>query len=157
MGQKHRAFNPKVGLLLGKWRKQRPNIKPALRQHVNKLLTLYSKTYLFCRDLSLFFAIPNLLMEVTVTSVCVQRVTAAKNVRFVSRFYCIHKLFFYQARIMLIAVFHNTHTVINVFLTLQMYGYWVLEEISILDEKYIDNCLIQLFVHCQYQYFYFPC
>ena len=40
---------------------------------------------------------------------------------------------------MLIAVFNNTHTVINVFLTLQIYGYWDLEEILILDEKYIDN------------------
>ena len=34
-GTKARAFNPKVGLILGKWRKQRPNIEPELRQHVD--------------------------------------------------------------------------------------------------------------------------
>ena len=31
--QRHWTFNPKVGLMLGKWHKQRPSIKPALRQH----------------------------------------------------------------------------------------------------------------------------
>ena len=40
---------------------------------------------------------------------------------------------------MLIAVFNNAHTVINVFfLILQMYGYRDLEEITISDEKHID-------------------
>ena len=40
----------------------------------------------------------------------------------VSSLYCIYKRFF-QTRIMLIAVFNNTHTVINVlFLILQMYS-----------------------------------
>ena len=31
----HWAFNPKVGLMLVKWRKQRPNIKLALSQHAS--------------------------------------------------------------------------------------------------------------------------
>ena len=33
--EKHWALNPKVGLVLGKWSKQWPNIKLALRQHVS--------------------------------------------------------------------------------------------------------------------------
>ena len=39
---------------------------------------------------------------------------------------------------MLITVFDNTHTIINVLIQ-QMYGYWDLDEISISDEKLIDN------------------
>ena len=51
--------------------------------------------------------------------------TAAKIARMVSlQLNCILKLFSYQARILLITVFNTgTHTVIDVFLILQMYGY----------------------------------
>ena len=41
------AFNPKVGLMLGKWRKQGPNIKPALRQHVDYLFLQRPTVLLF--------------------------------------------------------------------------------------------------------------
>ena len=50
------------------------------------------------------------------TCLCLQQ-PKKKHVRFVIRFYCTHKLFLYQARILLIAVFNNTHTVIRVLLT----------------------------------------
>ena len=40
---------------------------------------------------------------------------------------------------MLITLFNNSQTVINMYLILQMYVYWDLEEISISDEEHIDN------------------
>ena len=47
---------------------------------------------------------------------------------------------------MLNAVFNNTHTVINVFSSLQMYAYWDLEEISILDNWISSLYIVNIYI-----------
>ena len=72
------------------------NSGPTLKQHCNNMWinSIFRDLLAILQRPKFIFTTPNLLMDVTVT--CVRVYSSKKNVRFVSRFYCIHKLVLYQ-------------------------------------------------------------